>query len=108
MEKLRIVDLPRAKMKFRGRKCCPKQRKAHYFFQVGVLAELLGKCYTRPPLVACPVNTVNVDSSEKPQALWCYCQKEESGEMVACDSGSCQYEWFHYMCVGVLSELKGK
>ena len=43
--------------------------KARYFFQVGVLPELLGKCYTRPPVVACPVNAVSVDSSEKPQAL---------------------------------------
>ena len=82
--------------------------KARHFFQVGVLPELLGKCYTRPPVVACPVNAASVDSSEKPQALWCYCQKEESGDMVACDGGSCQYEWFHYMCVGVLSEPKGK
>ena len=61
-------------------------------FLSSVLPELLGKCYTRPPVVACPVNAVSVDSSEKPQALWCYCQKEESGDMVACDSGSCQYE----------------
>ena len=65
--------------------------KARHFFQVGVLPELLGKCYTRLSPVACPVIVVNVDSSEKPQALWCYCQ--ESGDMVACDRGSCQYEW---------------
>ena len=39
--------------------------------------------------------------------VWCYCRKEESGDMVACVSGSCKYEWFHFACVGLLSEPKG-
>ena len=81
--------------------------KARHFFQVGMLPKLLSKCYTRPPVVACPVNAVNLDSSETTQSVWCYCQEEQSGDMVACDSGSYQCEWFHYMCVGVLSEPKG-
>ena len=29
--------------------------QTRHFFQVGVLPELLDKCYTRPPLVGCPV-----------------------------------------------------
>lgn len=82
--------------------------KARHFFRVGVLPELLGKCHTRPPLVGCAVNSDTVNTGEAVQAVWCYCRKEECGEMVACDSDSCQYEWFHYMCVGVLSEPKGK
>ena len=98
--------------------------KAQHCFRVGVLPELLGKCHTRPPLASeASVNTdtvsvntgeagVNTDSAsvisgEAAQTVWCYCRKEY-GEMVACDSGSCVYEWFHYSCVGVLSEPKGK
>ena len=43
--------------------------KGCHFFQVGVLPELLGKCYTCHPLVGCPVNAVNVDSGESAQAF---------------------------------------
>ena len=56
------------------------------------------------------VNTdsASVISGEAAQTVWCYCRKEEYGDMVACDGGSCVYEWFHYSCVGVFSEPKGK
>ena len=32
--------------------------------------------------------------------LYCYCQSEEFGEMIACDSISmCSIEWFHFNCL---------
>ena len=33
--------------------------------------------------------------------LYCFCQKEESGRMVMCDSPNCPYGWFHFECVGI-------
>ena len=82
--------------------------KARHFFRVGLLPELLGKCHTRPPLVGCPDIQTDSTASVTAVPVWCYCRKEESGDMVACDSGSCKYEWFHFACVGLLSEPKGK
>ena len=38
---------------------------------------------------------------------YCYCCKGEEGDMVACDSPSCPYEWFHFKCVGLKSPTKG-
>ncbi|WAQ94131.1 YNG2-like protein [Mya arenaria] len=32
----------------------------------------------------------------------------EYGEMVACVSNECRYEWFHFNCVGVKSVPKGQ
>ncbi|KAJ7613854.1 hypothetical protein DFH06DRAFT_1241916 [Mycena polygramma] len=31
--------------------------------------------------------------------LYCFCQKQSYGDMIACDNDQCQYEWFHISCV---------
>ena len=36
---------------------------------------------------------------EKP--VYCICQQESYGDMVACDNQDCAFEWFHFSCVGV-------
>ena len=62
-----------------------------------------------------PVHHVQSDacsSSGSPQPhaqdnLYCYCRKEESGNMVACDNPSCSIEWFHFSCVGLTSAPEG-
>ncbi|KRX61331.1 Bardet-Biedl syndrome 2 -like protein [Trichinella sp. T9] len=41
------------------------------------------------------------------QSIYCYCNQPSFGSMVACDSLTCKYEWFHYECVGVTEAPKG-
>ena len=31
--------------------------------------------------------------------IFCYCRQGESGKMIACDSPSCEFIWFHYTCL---------
>jgi inhibitor of growth protein 4 len=37
---------------------------------------------------------------------YCYCQNVSYGQMVACESGNCPYEWFHFECVGLTEPPK--
>eukprot|EP00727_Mastigamoeba_balamuthi_P007576 m51a1_g3439 hypothetical protein (242) ;mRNA; f:651913-652983 len=39
---------------------------------------------------------------------YCICQQVSFGEMVACDNKKCRYEWFHFQCVGLQTQPKGK
>lgn len=36
-----------------------------------------------------------------PDAIYCFCGRASSGQMIACDNGRCPYEWFHVECVQV-------
>ncbi|XP_035546114.1 uncharacterized protein LOC118348476 [Juglans regia] len=38
----------------------------------------------------------------------CLCNQVSYGEMVACDNPNCKIEWFHFGCVGLKEQLKGK
>ncbi|ORZ11339.1 inhibitor of growth proteins N-terminal histone-binding-domain-containing protein [Lobosporangium transversale] len=42
------------------------------------------------------------------EPLYCYCQQVSYGEMVACDNGDCEIEWFHLSCAGLKAPPKGK
>ncbi|CAI2161983.1 5056_t:CDS:2 [Funneliformis geosporum] len=42
------------------------------------------------------------------EPIYCYCQQVSWGDMVACDNSECEIEWFHYPCVGLKSQPKGK
>ena len=42
------------------------------------------------------------------EPVYCYCQQVSWGEMVACDNHECEIEWFHYPCVGLKAQPKGK
>ncbi|EMD40515.1 hypothetical protein CERSUDRAFT_80181 [Gelatoporia subvermispora B] len=37
--------------------------------------------------------------------LYCFCQKLSYGEMIACDSSDCRYQWFHLPCVNLKPPL---
>jgi inhibitor of growth protein 3 len=39
---------------------------------------------------------------------YCTCRSVSYGNMVACDNEECQYEWFHWSCVGMTREPAGK
>uniref|UniRef100_A0A8R1DXD3 PHD domain-containing protein n=1 Tax=Caenorhabditis japonica TaxID=281687 RepID=A0A8R1DXD3_CAEJA len=32
---------------------------------------------------------------------YCWCQLEKNDQMVCCENESCQYEWFHFSCIGM-------
>ncbi|XP_028404007.1 inhibitor of growth protein 5-like [Dendronephthya gigantea] len=39
--------------------------------------------------------------NEPRKDVYCWCAKEEYGEMVACDNPACKIVWFHFDCVGL-------
>ncbi|KAF2285585.1 hypothetical protein GH714_005641 [Hevea brasiliensis] len=42
------------------------------------------------------------------EPTYCFCQQVSYGEMVACDNPHCTIEWFHFGCVGLKEQPKGK
>lgn len=40
--------------------------------------------------------------------IFCMCRQVSFGEMVACDDELCRLKWFHFGCVGLKKEPKGK
>ena len=45
---------------------------------------------------------------EDENKLYCVCNNVSHGNMVACDNANCEREWFHWECVGLKEEPKGK
>ncbi|KAJ7225916.1 hypothetical protein GGX14DRAFT_422985 [Mycena pura] len=39
------------------------------------------------------------DGEGEDDNLYCFCQKQSYGDMIACDNDDCPYEWFHLSCV---------
>ncbi|KAL9939841.1 hypothetical protein V8E36_001658 [Tilletia maclaganii] len=50
--------------------------------------------------VAAGANTSTGDDQED-QTRYCYCQQVSYGEMIACDSRDCPFEWFHLVCANL-------
>jgi inhibitor of growth protein 3 len=48
------------------------------------------------------------DEDEDDGQLYCYCQKVSYGDMVGCDNDNCEYQWFHWGCVGLKGEPEGE
>ncbi|XP_039002031.1 PHD finger protein ING1-like isoform X2 [Hibiscus syriacus] len=42
------------------------------------------------------------------EPTYCLCNQVSYGEMVACDNPACKIEWFHFGCVGLKEQPKGK
>ncbi|KAJ3682418.1 hypothetical protein LUZ60_014991 [Juncus effusus] len=42
------------------------------------------------------------------EPTYCICEQVSYGEMVACDNPNCKIEWFHFGCVGLKEQPKGK
>ena len=45
-----------------------------------------------------------VELSSEDEEAYCLCGEENTLEMIGCDSNICEYEWFHYHCVGFTDE----
>ncbi|KAL3812391.1 hypothetical protein ACJIZ3_013659 [Penstemon smallii] len=53
--------------------------------------------------------TMELDLPVDPnEPTYCFCSQVSYGEMVACDNPDCKIEWFHYGCVGLKEQPKGK
>ena len=71
--------------------------KCEQFVKMAVLPELLGKWYSKEPIKKPEPSNTDVEENNKDQTgdtdqtvlLWCYCRKEESGEMITCDNTEC-------------------
>eukprot|EP00300_Choanocystis_sp_HF-7_P027810 c33051_g1_i1.p1 GENE.c33051_g1_i1~~c33051_g1_i1.p1 ORF type:complete len:205 (-),score=50.22 c33051_g1_i1:123-737(-) len=42
------------------------------------------------------------------EPTYCVCKRVSYGEMVACDNTECEVEWFHFECVGLKKQPKGR
>ena len=42
------------------------------------------------------------------EPVYCYCNYISYGNMIKCDNPSCKREWFHFHCVGLKNQPKGK
>jgi inhibitor of growth protein 3 len=47
------------------------------------------------------------DEEESDDTKYCFCQRVSFGDMVACDNDNCQFQWFHWECVGIKEEPVG-
>ena len=59
-----------------------------------------------PELMTHHLISSQVEKQDQPK-LYCWCNKEEYGSMILCDSPSCKYEWFHFACVGIKERPDG-
>ena len=42
------------------------------------------------------------------EPVYCFCNYISYGNMIKCDNPSCKREWFHFHCVGLKNQPKGK
>ena len=47
------------------------------------------------------VDKLLLDSDSDKEDVYCICRSQSNGRMIACDNHSCNYQWFHYQCVGI-------
>ncbi|KAL3263563.1 hypothetical protein ABHI18_001678 [Aspergillus niger] len=48
------------------------------------------------------------DEGNEDTKVYCTCRSVSHGDMVACDNDNCEFEWFHWKCVGLTREPVGK
>jgi inhibitor-of-growth protein 1 len=55
------------------------------------------------------IGSAEVDFPFDPhEPTYCLCSKPSFGSMIKCDNDECMIEWFHFECVGLNSQPKGK
>jgi inhibitor of growth protein 3 len=48
------------------------------------------------------------EEAEEDNTLYCTCQRPSFGEMIGCDNDNCEFQWFHYECVGIKQQPAGE
>jgi hypothetical protein len=56
---------------------------------------------TTAGLAGAPLVGAAHTSIDPNEPIYCFCRNVAYGEMIGCDNPNCQYEWFHYRCVGL-------
>ena len=86
-----------------------------HFFKYGILAEIVGKWYSRKPIAdsegivpVIPDEPDDAEDEEDYEKLWCFCQQPSFGRMIHCDDERCTIIWFHCECLRIRSIPKGK
>ncbi|KAF4517272.1 hypothetical protein B566_EDAN008606 [Ephemera danica] len=69
--------------------------KAFPFFLLAILPEVSANYYTRERI------NNSEDYLHSPQNVFCFCQKNESPEMVHCKNSDCMYIKFHLSCLHI-------
>ncbi|KAF7302653.1 Chromatin modification-related protein [Mycena chlorophos] len=54
-----------------------------------------------------PPDGTDNDGDADDQRLYCVCQRQSFGDMVACDGDACRWEWFHLACLGMTATPQG-
>lgn len=51
---------------------------------------------------------VATEEVEPNAPLYCFCRRVGSNSMIGCDNEDCEFEWFHWECVGIVTPPTGK
>lgn len=50
---------------------------------------------------------ISVQPVKEVEPLYCFCNGPSFGRMVACEYEKCPHQWFHFKCVGLVTEPEG-
>jgi len=93
-----------------GSRSCRKPKfKTEYQTHTKSFANKSNLRKARPPIKPnrAPVRNTSghrtkVKNETKPiKNIYCFCQSSEDGYMIGCDEEKCEYQWFHFSCVGL-------
>lgn len=48
------------------------------------------------------------EDDEDDPGLYCICHSKSYGNMIGCDNDDCEFQWFHYECVGITQQPSGE
>lgn len=48
------------------------------------------------------------EDEEDDPTLYCFCHTKSYGNMIGCDNDDCEFQWFHYGCVGIEKQPSGE
>ena len=71
------------------------------FIKFAILPELVGKWFTKQPVLPLKPNS-NEDTSSNLTPVWCYCRRDEEFDtMIGCDNEQCTIQWYHLSCLQI-------
>ncbi|TPP57843.1 Inhibitor of growth protein [Fasciola gigantica] len=70
--------------------------------------KLLSDNLQKPRQVGSSADQSSDGSISPDERLYCLCRRTSFGDMIACDNKLCEVEWFHFACVDIRIQPKGK